>query len=346
MTFLPVNVRKAMVDCANNALTADTWRNNNVVMGHLEKCQEEFGMRFSFPMTTNQIISLVMYLREVRKIKKGTIENYLSSLRYVHLSKGVFLSCLRPEMVKTLLRGMNHEDLKQRRASPDRLPVTLEVMFLLEMELEDADDWSKEYKLLVWAVATLAFFGSFRVGELLSKKANSIDPEVDLLLRDVRIVRRVVNKVKMELLEVSLKSPKEATANIQSIKVEVFENDTPLCLVKAFKEYVRVVGVNRGDSAAFRLPVLGLAYCHTRFNQDLKRLLSKHVRYGKFSGHSFRSGLSSLLGQAGFSDSEVMAIGRWSGDSFLRYIKTGRLVRARNSEKIVNFVKSSISALA
>ena len=345
LTFLPAKIKSAMVDCANSALSADTWKRYGAISNHLERCQVEFKMRFTFPMTSDQITTLVMYLREIRKVKKDTIENYLSSLRYIHLSKGVFPGVLRPEVVKTLLKGMSNQDLKAKRSSPDRFPVTLEVMFLLEWELEDRSDWSKEYKLLVWAVSTLAFFGSFRVGELLSKKARSIDPDFDLLLRDVRIVRRMVDKTKVELLEVQLKSPKEATANDKNIKVEVFGNDTPLCPLRAFKKYINVVGVNRSDSAAFRLPVFGLAYRHSRFNSDLKSLLSKHVKYGKFTGHSFRSGLSSLLGQAGFSDPEIMAIGRWSGDSFLRYVKSGRLIRSRNSEKVGCFVKNSIRAL-
>ena len=75
-------------------------------------------------------------------MKAATIKNYLCAFRYVHLSKGVFLNCLRPEMVKTLLKGMSHDNLKLKRASVDRLPVTLQVMLLLEMELEDAESWS------------------------------------------------------------------------------------------------------------------------------------------------------------------------------------------------------------
>ena len=345
LTYLPPKVREALVGCANNAISTDTWANYNVIMKHMENCQVEFAMRFNFPMTIDMILTLVGYLREIKKLKAATIENHLCALRYVHLSKGIFLTCLRPEMVKTLLKGMSHDDLKLKRASVDRLPVTLQVMFLLEMEVEDAANWSKEYKLLVWAVATLAFFGSFRCGELLSKKANSIDPEIDLQLKDIRLVKRFVNKTKIELLEVNLKSPKEAKENVKNIKVEVFGNGTALCPLKAFKNYVAGVGVKDGNSAAFRLPVVGLAYRHQRFNKDLQSLLSKHLRYGKLSGHSFRSGLSSLLGQAGFSDSEVMAMGRWSSDSFLKYVKTGRLIRSRNSDRVMNFVKSRIEVL-
>ena len=345
LAHLPREIKASLVNNANNAVTHDTWRNYNSLENHLVRCQDKYKMRFSFPMKEKHILTLVAFLREERGLKSSSIENCLCALRYIHLSKGVFLPCLRPEILKVILQGMSHEDFRKKRTSPDRLPVTLEVMLLLEMELEDAVNWSKEYKLLVWAVATLAFFGSFRIGELLSKRAKSIDPEVDLLLKDVKLIKRTVNKKKVELLEINLKSPKEATKNIKSIRVEVFSNGTPLCPIKAYKNYMAGVGVKRGNSAAFRLPVVGLAYRHQRFNLDLKRLLAKHVHYGSFTGHSFRSGLSSLLGKAGFSDAEVMAMGRWSGESFLHYVKSGRLARSRNSEWVGNFVKSSIKDL-
>ena len=270
LNHLPKEIKESLVNNANNAVTHDTWQNYGSLENHLVRCQDKYKMRFSFPMKEKHILTLVAFLREVRGLKSSSIQNCLCALRYMHLSRGVFLPCLRPEILKVILEGMSHEDLRKKRASPDRLPVTLEVMLLLEMELEDATNWSKEYKLLVWAVATLAFFGSFRIGELLSKRAKSIDPEVDLQLKDVKLIKRTVNKKKVELLEVNLKSPKEATKNIKSIRVEVFSNGTPLCPIKAYKNYMEGVGVKRGNSAAFRLPVAGLAYRHQRFNLDLR----------------------------------------------------------------------------
>ena len=117
-----------MINCANNALEADTWCGYNVLKGHLTRYQETFGLSFSFPMSDSNILVLVMYLREVRHIKAATIENYLSTLRYIHLSKWLFVPCLRPDIVKVLINGMTHEDLKTSRASSDPLPVTLEVL--------------------------------------------------------------------------------------------------------------------------------------------------------------------------------------------------------------------------
>ena len=150
LSHLPREIKMSLVNNANNAVSHDTWRNYNSLENHLVRCQEKYKMRFSFPMKEKHILTLVMFLREERGLKSNSIENCLCSLRYMHLSRGVFLPCLRPEILKVVMQGMSHEDLTKKRASPDHLPVTLEVMFLLEMELEDANDWSKEYKLLVW----------------------------------------------------------------------------------------------------------------------------------------------------------------------------------------------------
>ena len=72
----------------------------------------------------------------------------------------------------------------------------------------------------------------------------------------------------------------------------------------------------------------------------LKKFFKPYISYGTLTGHSFRSGLSSLLGEAGFSDDEIMALGRWSSSAFLRYIKLGRMKRCRNAEKISGWLKS------
>ena len=115
---------------------------------------------------------------------------------------------------------------------------------------------------------------------------------------------------------------------------EVFSAGGAICPVQAYKKYTELVGVKRMDSAVFRLPWSGEAYKHGRFNNDLKKLLGPHIRYGTVSGHSFRAGLSSLMAGAGFKEEEVQMIGRWSSSAFLRYVKKGRLVRCRYSDRI------------
>jgi len=70
----------------------------------------------------------------------------------------------------------------------------------------------------------------------------------------------------------------------------------------------------------------------------MTKLLGPHVdkSVGHFASHSFRIGLASMLGQAGFEDQEIMASGRWSSRVFERYIKLARTKRRIVQEKINN----------
>ena len=48
------------------------------------------------------------------------------------------------------------------------------------------------------------------------------------------------------------------------------------------------------------------------------------------------------MSKAGYSDSEIMAIGRWHSEAFLRYIKAPREKRALLAAELSNRVHQSI----
>ena len=75
------------------------------------------------------------------------------------------------------------------------------------------------------------------------------------------------------------------------------------------------------------------------FNDILKKLLSPYIDYNKskISTHSFRGGMASLLGQIGFSDEEIQAMGRWSSRAFESYLKLPRTKRAAMAKKVADF---------
>ena len=129
------------------------------------------------------------------------------------------------------------------------------------------------------------------------------------------------------------------------IKIEIFDTPDCYCPVAAFEDYEKEFGALDPKNAVFRLRQSGDAISKIRFNRVLKVMLKPHVTYGKISGHSFRSGKSSLMGRAGFSDADIQCLGRWSSEAYKKYIKLGRLVRVRNADKISKFVSSQVEAL-
>ena len=81
----------------------------------------------------------------------------------------------------------------------------------------------------------------------------------------------------------------------------------------------------------------GKAYTGKMFNEDLKTLLGSVIDYttmGKISSHSFRIGITTMLGKLGFSDQDIMAIGRWSSSAFELYIRSPRSVRAKTAKRM------------
>ena len=136
-----------------------------------------------------------------------------------------------------------------------------------------------------------------------------------------------------------------STAIKEGIKIEIFEISTAFCPVRSFLDYEKAVGTLKPKNAAFRLPKSGDAITTNRFNKTLKTMFSPFLKYGKVSGHSFRAGISSLLGKAGFPDADIQCLGRWNSDAYLKYIKLGRLRRIRNADRIGEFVEGQVASL-
>ena len=90
------------------------------------------------------------------------------------------------------------------------------------------------------------------------------------------------------------------------------------------------------------LPLLrlstGESYTGTAFNHDLKRFLGDMAKdmKGSVTSHSFRSGIATSMALAGYSDEEIMAMGRWKSDAFLRYVKTPREKRALVAQELAS----------
>lgn len=67
-------------------------------------------------------------------------------------------------------------------------------------------------------------------------------------------------------------------------------------------------------------------------------MLGKHFDYktGSITSHSFRSGVTTTLGQAGFSDGDLKQVGRWSSRAFESYLKLPRTKRREMATAIGN----------
>ena len=193
----------------------------------------------------------------------------------------------------------------------------------------------QERKILIWAVCCLAFHGSFRIHELLSRHEESFDLSTTLLGNNVRHVKTSVGGSIEEFLIIHLKCPKEQQLG-KGVNVELFSTGTFSCPVNAWVKWRKLAKFNlEASKPMFRL-ASGKCLTGAEFNKDIKHLLGRYIDYdhGKYLSHSFRAGMASMMASAGYKDEEIMRQGRWNSRAFLIYCKTGRSSRLREHRDI------------
>lgn len=332
---LPPSMKKALAEILNHSLAAGTWSTYKTVGNMLEKCQNQVGTILEFPLSTRSIIIFVHWLFEVRKLTSSTVNTYLSGLRYLHLLKGVDVPTLRPILVEQLIKGKHNLECIERTQNlkPVRAPVTLNSMKLLKVEIKNWE-CSRANKAMVWAVCTIAFAGCLRIHEILCREKSSFDPEFTLLEADMKLNKISHQGSYIKIIQLKLKSPKEDRIGKGKI-IDIYESKGQICPVRALERYFMLKQHAANNLPAFRWEN-GLCFSGKDLNKLLKKFLGKYLDYKmtKISSHSFRAGMATLLGTLGFGDEEIMAMGRWSSDAYLNYLKQPRTRRIEIARKI------------
>ena len=228
-------------------------------------------------------------------------------------------------------RDLLHDKLTGRVG---RAPITIHLMRVIRSRLRRSG-WPLWRKRLVWVVAAFAFNGSFRIHELLSRSPTEFDPTSTLLGADVKMGVSMVNRAEVRTVKVHLKAPKETRLK-QGISVDLFPTDSFMCPVVAFAKFVASSPVPVVQGRPVFRDLGGKGYTGKAFNSDLKSLLAGQVDYseGKVTSHSFRAGLATEMARVGYSDADIMTVGRWHSMAFLHYIKSDRIKRMKVGQEL------------
>ena len=180
-----------------------------------------------------------------------------------------------------------------------------------------------------------------RVHEGLARETNKYDPTTTLLLQDVEFFKSKINGRNHELLKVKLKCPKESSVG-NGVVIEIFANDTFFCGVDALKKYLRVCPIKLEKGKPLFRTDSGANFTGRDLNKELAELTKDitHGTTGVIRSHSFRSGLATEMGLAGFSDEQIMAAGRWSSTAFRAYCKLPRSKRLNTQFDLVKKLKT------
>eukprot|EP00731_Ephydatia_muelleri_P001231 Em0001g1231a len=221
---------------------------------------------------------------------------------------------LAPQTIKVYLSAVQSMQLSLGLLCPRRMPITVTVLRQIQTEINRSSEAEPDH-LAFWAIATVAFFSFFRLGEMLVGTEAEYTAASHLSWGDVAVdCNSAASLVKIHL--------RKSKCNQFGAGADILLGRTGcvLCPVAAILAYISQRGRSPGH---FFLDGEGKTITKPRFITQLRGYLkSAGLPSDQFAGHSFRIGAATIAAQVSMEDSIIQTLGRWHSAAFLQYIHT------------------------
>lgn len=231
------------------------------------------------------------------------------------------------DIVKIALKGAENLQFYKSLIPKNRKVFTLPLLKLLSHSIATSNfsQWNKQ---CIWTAFVVAFFGSFRFGELLPS-CDKYNCAETLCWSDIQF--------KTDRIQIHIKIPKSRSQKGEFI--DLFPFDLPkYCPVRALKKLFQIQGCM--PSGPVFLHESKKAITVSKLNVLLHSLLEKSIGNAAnfYSGHSFRAALPAALAACPqiASIEDVRYWGRWSSDAYKHYTRLQPIQRRNIFEKIVS----------
>jgi hypothetical protein len=253
-------------------------------------------------------------------VKISTIRNYVSGVRSLHVERNGYVLWEGGLRLPQLLKGIarKYPSLVRKRA-----PVTLEVLW----EWFQLLDLKKNLHMELWVAILLAFFGLMRKSEFAVPVGVEFDPRWHLSRGSVVFVFDASgNKTGMKIFLARAKCDQEG----KGIWIHFAFVGGWLCPVSWLALMLKRRPNGRRLEPLF-MSSSGRGMSTVQFSNAVQALavLSPACEGADVTAHSLRIGGAMVLFEAGASDSVIMMLGRWKGDSFRAYLRSSSAVVMR-----------------
>ena len=246
-----------------------------------------------FPVTEYLLCAFATAMAD-NGLSPQTVKSYLAAIRNTQLSLGL-PDPREQSSLPTLRRvqaGISRARLGRGQPSRVRLPVTAQLLRRVKGALEAS---AHSERILLWAVCCTAFFGFFRLGELLLTSPAAFNPRLHLAWEDLAMD----NPTNPRILKLHLKQSKTDQTG-HGADVVLGRTDLTLCPV------ARVRGQPRRPARPI-LPHFG-GSSPDETGIRVRVLASLGLPDHQYAGHSFRIGAATSAALAGMEDSTIRVL--------------------------------------
>ena len=335
---IPPGIQAEVAELIHASLAASTWKKYESAWSALRTYEIYTRRPLQWPLSKETLRGYVAYLFKVRGLKTTSIRAYTSALACLHRLKGFPNHVVEDDVTRAIMRGAENLQMSAPQKKPNcRRVMTVHLLKHLGHRLATSG-WERPATQSVWAASLTAFFGTARMGELLSPSESWADPSCTFTWSCVQY-RQETDSFLLHIRLAKMRSPQG-----EFIDLFPFRKIPGLCPVAALKkqwERQRSLGRGRPEDPVFTYPS-GNFVTTEAFNKALRILLADVVDYSRDSitCHSFRAGLPSLISQYPelMSVEDIKSWGRWSGESYSKYTRLGDVQKKKLFDMISDVI--------
>jgi hypothetical protein len=215
---------------------------------------------------------------------------------------------------KTMLKGSKNLELYNSITKNCRKVMTFPLLKILSHKIA-TESWSESDKQSIWTAFSLAFFGSFRFGELLPDDRHIFNAREALLWSDIQFLQ--------DFVVIHIKITKTKAVNGEYVDLFLQESSN-YCPVKALSRLKLLRNPCNSNVPVFALDNGSFLTCKIINGILLKLLTPVLGNDAKFiSAHSFRAALASALASnPEIANAEDIKLwGRWNSSSYTSYTR-------------------------
>ena len=315
------------------SVTKQTWSRHCSAWKLFDEFCAIYAIANTLPVKIETARAFTTWAVSRRGLKGDTVKAYLSSLNVAHsISNTSSANFNSDPCIKIALKGAKNLEGLSKKGTSTRLPMNIHLLNILGHRIMESN-WSDFSKQVFWTACVTSFYTSCRMGEILPERENYVDPHTTLSWQNVQFG---------EDDEILIFVPYSKTSGFDGKLLDVYPiKDSNTCPAAALKR-LRTLAIKVGTFAPEN-PVFAFKskknLTKAVLNKKLAELLGDFCDCNhKFTGHTFRAAIPSLLGS--FPDqnsvSELKEWGNWGSDSYKHYMKDVRENRRKIFSKIID----------
>ena len=255
------------------------------------------------PADENQLLRFIAYAHR-RSLAPATISVYVAGIASLHTLQGL-PPPVAGHRVRLALKAVQEASISTNKKAPITYKLLVQMCLLL-------DSW--EMCLLWKAMITLGFYGALRGSEYAAVAENGtiVAP----------IVAHLQFNTDLSHPAMVFTIPKSKTRR-HPITVPIGCSETDCCAVCTMQQYLlyRAQCGTLHQNGYLFIDSYGRPITKQQLTSVIKQLIYLlGLDSVKYSSHSLRSGAATCAHQAGFTESQIKALGHWASQAYAGYI--------------------------